>query len=200
MTQILALTSSSLGEASVSTKLVHKAVDVLKAKHAGAHVQWRDLSKHTPPHLDADAIGGLRGEPTTDAQKSARALSDALIAEMMKADILVIGAPMYNFGIPTQLKSWFDYVLRVGVTFRYTEKGPEGLVNGKKAIVIETRGGLYSEGPAAVMDAQEPHIRAMLGFIGIRDVTFIHAEKLARGPDSVAESIEAASKKIASLG
>jgi FMN-dependent NADH-azoreductase len=196
MTQILAITSSSMGDNSVSTKLVHRAVEALKAKHAGSSVHVRDLAAHTPPHLDADGIVGIRGEPASDKQKAARALSDQLIVEVMKADVLVIGAPMYNFGIPTQLKSWFDYVLRAGVTFRYTEKGPEGLVSGKKAIVIETRGGLYSEGPAAVMDAQEPHIRAMLGFIGIRDVTFIHAEKLAFGPEAVLAAVEGAQKAI----
>lgn len=199
MTQILAITSSSMGEQSVSTKLVHKAVDALKAKHVGGHVHIRDLATNTPPHLNADGIVGIRGEPSNEAQKAARALSDTLIAELMKADIIVIGAPMYNFGIPTQLKSWFDYVLRAGVTFRYTEKGPEGLTNGKKAIVIETRGGLYSEGPAQVMDAQEPHIRAMLGFIGVHDVTFIHAEKLAYGPEAVVAAVEAASAKIAKI-
>jgi FMN-dependent NADH-azoreductase len=196
MTQILAITSSSLGANSVSTKLVHRVVEQLKAKHSGASVHHRDLAAHTPPHLDADGIVGIRGEPANDKQKAARALSDTLIGELMKADVLVFGAPMYNFGIPTQLKSWFDYVLRAGVTFRYTEKGPEGLVSGKKAIVVETRGGLYSEGPAAVMDAQEPHIRAMLKFIGITDVTFIHAERLAFGPEAVVAAVEAAEAKI----
>ncbi len=95
------------------------------------------------------------------------ALSDTLIAELQSADILVIGAPMYNFGIASTLKAWFDHVLRAGITFRYGESGPEGLLKGKRAIVIESRGGLYSEGPAQVMDAQEPHLRGMLRFMGI---------------------------------
>lgn len=96
---------------------------------------------------------------------------------------VMIGAPMYNFGIPSALKSWFDHVLRAGVTFHYTAEGPVGLVTGKRAIVVETRGGLYSEGPANALDAQEPHLKALLGFIGITDVEFIRAERLAFGPE-----------------
>ena len=95
-------------------------------------------------------------------------MSDALIAELKAADLVVIGAPMYNFGMSSTLKAWFDHVLRAGVTFRYSDDGPEGLLKGKKAIVIESRAGLYSEGPAAAMDGQEPHLRTLLGFIGPR--------------------------------
>ncbi|MEA3037953.1 MAG: FMN-dependent NADH-azoreductase, partial [Sphingomonadales bacterium] len=96
---------------------------------------------------------------------------------------------MYNFGMPSTLKAWFDHVLRAGITFRYSEAGPEGLVTGKKAIVVEARAGLYSEGPAAAMDSQEPHLRTLLGFMGIDDVTFVRAEKLAFGPDAAAAAI-----------
>jgi FMN-dependent NADH-azoreductase len=99
---------------------------------------------------------------------------------------------MYNFGIPSTLKAWFDHVLRAGVTFRYTENGPEGLVTGKKAFVIESRGGLYTEGPTQSLDSQEPHLRNLLGFIGITDVTFVRAEKLAFGPEAREHSIGAA--------
>ncbi|WP_263641762.1 FMN-dependent NADH-azoreductase [Hypericibacter adhaerens] len=123
------------------------------------------------------------GEPANAAQKATQALSDELIAELKAADTIIIGAPMYNFGIASTLKAWFDHVLRAGVTFRYTETGPVGLVTGKRAIVIETRGGLYSEGPAQPFDSQEPHLRTLLGFIGITDVTFVRAEKLAFGPE-----------------
>jgi FMN-dependent NADH-azoreductase len=103
---------------------------------------------------------------------------------------------MYNFGIASTLKSWFDHVLRAGVTFRYTEAGPEGLLAGKRAIVIVTRGGLYSEGPASVMDSQEPHLRTLLGFIGITDVTFVRAEKLAFGPEARDQAIGAAQVQL----
>ena len=99
------------------------------------------------PHLTADAVVGIRGVPANEAQRAAQALSDELIAELQAADIIVIAAPMYNFGIPSTLKAWFDHVLRAGVTFRYSEAGPEGLLKGKRAIVIESRGGLYSDGP-----------------------------------------------------
>jgi FMN-dependent NADH-azoreductase len=106
---------------------------------------------------------------------------------------------MYKFGMPSTLKAWFDHVLRAGITFRYSQAGPEGLLEGRKAIVIESRAGLYSEGPAAAMDSQEPHLRTLLGFMGIGDVTFVRAEKLAFGPDSAAASIEAAVEQLRSL-
>ena len=139
----------------------------------------------------------MRGaEPANAAQAAALALSDELVAELQAADIVVIGAPMYNFGIASTLKAWFDYVLRAGMTFRYTEAGPEGLVKGKRAIVIESRGGLYSEGPAQAMDSQEPHLRTLLGFIGITDVTFVRAEKLAFGPEAREQAIGAARTRL----
>ena len=106
---------------------------------------------------------------------------------------------MYNFGIPSTLKAWFDHVLRAGVTFRYTEAGPEGLLKGKRAIVIESRGGFYSEGPAQAMDSQEPHLRTLLGFIGITDVTFVRAEKLAFGPEAREQAIAAARAELERL-
>ncbi len=141
----------------------------------------------------------IRGAATTDAERNALALSDALIGELTGADLIVIGAPMYNFGIPSTLKAWFDHVLRAGVTFRYTPDGPQGLVQGKRALVIETRAGLYSEGPASVLDTQEPHLRNLLGFIGITDVTFVRAERLAFGPDAAAAAVEAAVARLREL-
>jgi FMN-dependent NADH-azoreductase len=122
-----------------------------------------------------------------------------LIAELRAGDIIVIGAPMYNFSIPTTLRAWFDYVLRAGETFSYSELGPKGLVTGKRAFVVESRGGLYSEGPGQASDFQEPYLRRLLGFIGITDVTFIHAEKTAFGPDSRAAAIQVAKTHIAAV-
>jgi FMN-dependent NADH-azoreductase len=149
------------------------------------------------PHLTTDGATAIRGaEPANAAQAATQALSNALIGELQAAGTIIIGAPMYNFGIASTLKAWFDHVLRAGVTFRYTEKGPQGLVTGKRAIVILSRGGLYSEGPAQSYDSQEPHLRTLLGFMGITDVTFVRAEKLAFGPEARDQAIGAAHAEL----
>jgi FMN-dependent NADH-azoreductase len=181
MTKVLVLNSSLSGEASASRTLVQSVVDRLS--RPGVAIIERDLGADPIPHLTPETVDTVRGaDPVTPVQVEARALADGLIAELKDADVLVIGAPMYNFAIPTGLKAWFDHVLRAGATFRYSEAGPEGLVTGKKAIVVLSRGGLYSEGPAAAFDSQEPHLRTLLGFMGITDVTFVRAEKLGFGP------------------
>lgn len=194
MTKVLIIDSSGLGEASVSRKLTRGFAEQLQGRNPDVTVVRRDVGTTPVPHLTAETVGAVRGIAETDEALATLALSDTLVAEVQEADVIVIGAPMYNFGMASTLKTWFDHVLRAGVTFRYTEAGPEGLVKGKKAVVIETRGGFYSDGPAAVMDSQEPHIRTLLGFIGIDDVTFVRAEKLAFGPEAataaVAEAIE----------
>ena len=198
MSSVLVVTSSALGAASVSTQLVQDTVARLTAKTPAVQVVTRDLGSQPVPHLTLDSATAIRGgAPANPAQAEARALSDTLIAELQAADTIVIGAPMYNVGMASTLKAWFDHVLRAGVTFRYGEAGPEGLLKGKRAIVVESRGGLYSEGPAQAMDAQEPHLRTLLGFVGITDVTFIRAEKLAFGPEARAQAIEAARTAIA---
>ncbi|MGS4991538.1 FMN-dependent NADH-azoreductase [Roseibium sp. RP-7] len=195
MSKVLVLTSSVLGDASVSNQLTTHIVNQLRLKNGKSKVIARDLGSNPVPHLTQDSTVALRvPEAENEVQANAQALSDELIAELKAADLLVIGAPMYNFGIPSTLKAWFDYVLRAGVTFSYSDAGPEGLLKGKRAIVVLTRGGLYSEGPAQLMDAQEPHLRTLLGFIGITDVTFIRAEKLAFGASFQEEAIAAAKK------
>ncbi len=197
MTTVLVLTSSALGSASVSTDLAHEALSRLRAQQPDLKVIVRDVGAHPVPHLTLDAAAALRGgDPANEAQAAARALSDELIAEVQAADTVIIGVPMYNFGIPSTLKAWFDYVLRAGVTFRYSEAGPEGLVKGKRVIVIESRGGFYSEGPAQAMDAQEPHLRTLLSFIGITDVTYLRAEKLAFGPEAREQSISGVRRQL----
>jgi FMN-dependent NADH-azoreductase len=201
MSKVLVITSSLAGAASISGALVDRAVAELRAKNPTLEFSTRDLGKSPIPHLDADGVAGVRGEPANEAQRAARALSDALVQELRDADLLVIGAPMYNFGIPSTLKTWFDYVLRAGVTFRYTEAGPEGLLRGKRAIVILSRGGLFSEGPAQARDSQEPHLRTLLGFMGVTDVTFVRAERLGMGPDvrqtAIAEAEVAVTRAVA---
>jgi FMN-dependent NADH-azoreductase len=197
MSTVLVLTSSALGAASVSNQLVQDAITQLVLQDLQLRVFTRDLGGKPIPHLTIDSANALRGaEPANDAQASAQALSDELIAELKAADTLVIGAPMYNFGIASTLKTWFDHVLRAGITFKYSESGPVGLLKDKRAIVIETRGGLYSEGPAQVMDSQEPHLRNLLSFMGITNVKFFRAEKLAFGPEAREQAIDAARAQL----
>src|ERR1700704_1137109 len=197
MSTVLVLTSSALGAASVSNQLVQDAITQLVLQDLQLRVFTRDLGGKPIPHLTADSATALRGaESANAAQAAAQALSDELIAELKAADTLVIGAPMYNFGIASTLKTWFDYVLRAGITFKYSESGPVGLLEGKRVIVIETRGGLYSEGPAQVMDSQEPHLRNPLSFIGTRNVKFFRAEKLAFGPEAREQAIDAARAQL----
>ena len=201
MSTILVLNSSVSGAASVSRSLVENVVERLREVEPSAKVVTRNIGDEPIPHLTFETFGGVRREDAvTEAEKAARALSDALIAEVEQADTIVIGAPMYNFGIPSTLKAWFDHVLRPGRAFRYSEAGPEGLFKGKRAIVVVARGGLYSSGPAQAFDLQEPHLRTMLGFAGITDVTFVRAENLGYGPEQRNEAITNAQLAIARFG
>ena len=200
MTRVLVLDSAATGAASVSRKLTGELVAGLLARDPGARIVHRHIGEQPIPHLTAETVSAIRGgEPETEAGRAALALSDQLIDELREADLIVIGAPMYNFGIPSTLKAWFDHVLRARVTFRYTEAGPEGLLTGKRAIVVESRAGVYSEGPAAAMDSQEPHLRNLLGFMGITDVTFVRAERLAFGPDAAEAALSQASDQLREL-
>jgi FMN-dependent NADH-azoreductase len=200
MTKVLVIDSAATGGQSVSHKLTDELVADLKANREGVEIVRRDIGAEPIPHLTAETVGAIRGAPAeTDAARAALALSDSLVEELRAADLIVIGAPMYNFGIPSTLKAWFDHVLRARVTFRYTENGPEGLLKGKRAIVVESRAGLYSEGPLAALDSQEPHLRTLLGFIGITDVTFVRAEKLAFGPEAAEASLAEAAEQLHEL-
>jgi FMN-dependent NADH-azoreductase len=199
MNNILVLNSSAAREVSVSRTLVEDAVARLQAVNPFANVVRRDLGESPVPHLTIATLEGVRGTPKTAVEFEARALSDELLAELRAADTVVIGAPMYNFGVATTLRAWFDHVLRAGETFSYSSAGPKGLLAGKRAIVIESRGGLYSEGPASAVDFQEPYLRHLLGFMGITDVTFVHAEKIGYGPEARAVSLAQAKTRIAGL-
>lgn len=198
MSTLLVIDSAVSGEASVSKALVREAVAALTAG-TPARVVHRDLGSSPVPHLTEATVAGVRGEPATAEENAARALSNELIAELRAADIIVLGAPMYNFSVGTNLRAWFDHVLRAGETFRYSEAGPEGLLGGKRVIVVESRGGFYSEGPAQAIDFQEPYLRHLLGFMGLTDVTFVRAEKIGYGPEARAESVEGASAALRSL-
>ena len=199
MTQILVLNSSVSGDQSVSKLLVAEAVEQLIAADPKAKVVQRDLGANPIPHLTEANWLGVRGEPSTEAEQAARRLSDELLGELKAADIIVIGAPMHNFNVPTALRSWFDFVLRAGETFAYSAEGPKGLLNGKRAILALARGGFYSEGPAKGYDFQEPYLRQLLGFMGITDVDVAYGEKIGFGPDARAEAIETGRKAIAAL-
>ena len=183
MSNVLLIHSSVFGEKSQSLGL---ARDFLK-RYPHRSVVERALSPQTMPHLDGETFLAMRtaaGERTAP-QEAAVALSDELIAELEAADTIVLAVPMYNFSIPSTLKAWIDHVARAGRTFRYSEKGPEGLLKGKKVFVLVARGGAYKAGsPAAAFDFQEPYLRAVLGFLGLDDVTFIHLEQLAMGQDT----------------
>ena len=197
MQNILIVTSSALGPNSASTRIADEYAALLRRAHPEATIGRRDVGSDPIPHLTVDTVGAIRGTPSTDAGRDTLELSDRLVGELQAADLIVIASPMYNFGISSTLKTWFDHVLRAGITFRYTEAGPEGLLKGKKAVVIESRGGVYSDGPAAIMDSQEGHLRGMLSFMGVEDVTFVRAERLAFGPEVAEASIATA---IAELG
>lgn len=200
MTRILVIDSAATGDQSVSHKLTDALVQKLAARRDDIEIIRRDIGADPIPHLHAATVVAIRtGEATTDEARAALSLSDRLVVELAAADIVVIGAPMYNFGIPSTLKAWFDHVLRARVTFRYTEAGPEGLMKGKRAIVVESRAGFYSEGPMAALDSQEPHLRTLLGFMGIDDVTFVRAEKLAFGPEAAAASLASADEQLEEL-
>ncbi|WP_016590248.1 FMN-dependent NADH-azoreductase, partial [Yersinia pestis] len=162
--------------------------------HAGDQITVRDLAAQPIPVLDGELVGALRpsGTALTPRQQEALALSDELIAELQANDVIVIAAPMYNFNIPTQLKNYFDMIARAGVTFRYTEKGPEGLVTGKRAIILTSRGGIHKDTPT---DLVVPYLRLFLGFIGITDVEFVFAEGIAYGPE-VATKAQADAKTL----
>jgi FMN-dependent NADH-azoreductase len=183
MSNVLLIHSSVFGEKSQSLGL---ARDFLK-RYPHRTLVERALAPHSMPHLDGETFAAMG----TDAgnldgrQKQAVALSDELIAELEAADTIVLAVPMYNFSIPSTLKAWIDHVARRGRTFRYSEKGPEGLLKNKKVFVLVARGGVYSKGaPHAAFDFQEPYLRTVLGFLGMTDVTFVHFEGLAMGPDA----------------
>lgn len=194
MQNVLIVTSSAQGDQSVSGRLAAHFADRLRAAHPGVRITTRDLDANPIPHLTNFTVAGIRAEAQTEAEHVARALSDRLIDEIRAADLLVIASPMYNFGISSTLKSWFDHVLRPRVAFRYTEAGPEGLLGGRPVVVIESRAGAYPEGSPA--DSQEPHLRTMLGFMGLDDISFVRAEGLAFGEEAAAAALAVAEAEL----
>jgi FMN-dependent NADH-azoreductase len=201
MTNILTLNGSPKTEGSVSRNLIERFVEKWRAQNT-ANVVARDVGTTPPPHLDEATIGAFYTpeDARSDDQQARLALSDELVGELEVADVIVIGAPMHNFGIPSGLKAWIDLVARVGRTFKYTENGPEGLLTGKKVYVLTARGGNYSEdSPAHAMDHQVPYLRTVLGFLGLDDVTFIHAHGVAGGEDGIRAAEVEVDRAVAGL-
>jgi FMN-dependent NADH-azoreductase len=196
--KILQIKSSVFNGGSQSSRLADELVAQLLARNPGAEVIRRDLVADPVPHLDAARVGAFFAKPgeRTAEQSAVIAYSDALIDELRRADVIVLGLPMYNFGVPSQLKAWFDHIARAGVTFKYTEKGAVGLLTGKKAYVVATRGGVYD----GTNDFQAPFVRQFLGFVGITDIEFVHAEGLALGEESLNKSIADAQARLRSIG
>ena len=198
MTKKILVVDSSPRTASLSRKFTNDIAGKLAEQHNDAKITHRDLAAKPLPHLTDDVITAFytRPEKRDDNLRNAIALSDAAIAELQAADVIVIGAPMWNFNIPSALKAWIDHVVRSGVTFAYGAKGPEGLVKGKKAIVVVTSGGVYSTGPAQGMDFQATYLRSVLGFIGITDVSFVRAEGVSMGDAAYTQAIASAEAQM----
>jgi FMN-dependent NADH-azoreductase len=205
MTKILHIDASPLGENSISRKLTASVIEHLKVGSPQALVSHRDLIATPVSHLGGDLLRVLR--PTTGsvppdhaAVRAEGAQAEELLSEFLAADVVVIGAPMFNFSIPSQLKAWIDRILQAGRTFRYTEKGPVGLAGGKKVIIVSSRGGMYAGMPyEAAMDHQEAYLRTVLNFIGITDVSYVRAEGVAISPEKLREAIASAGRDIARL-
>lgn len=198
MSKVLVLKSSILATYSQSNQLADFFVEQWGATYGNDSITVRDLAAQPIPVLDGELVGALRPSDAalTSRQQQALTLSDALIAELQANDIIVMAAPMYNFNIPTQLKNYFDLIARAGVTFRYTENGPEGLVKGKRAIILTSRGGMHK---GTTSDLVEPYLRLFLGFIGITDLEFVFAEGIAYGPDMASKAQEAAKAALAEV-
>jgi FMN-dependent NADH-azoreductase len=186
------------GQGSQSTRLANELVETLRAGVADATLTLRDLTANPHPALDEATLGALftPADARTPEQHARVALDQSLIDEVNAADVIVIGVPMVNFGITSQLKNWIDAIAKAGVTFKYTATGPVGLIEGKKVYAVLTRGGVYRDQPH---DTQVPYLRQTLGFLGIRDVEFIYAEGLNMGPDAADKGIADAREHIARI-
>jgi FMN-dependent NADH-azoreductase len=199
--KLLHLDSSILGANSVSRALSADIVARQKALHPGLDIVYRDLSTDPALHLSGAHLAAAQGATVADAALGADlATGQAYLDELFAADILVIGAPMYNFSVPTQLKAWIDRVLVAGKTFKYGANGPEGLVKGKKAFIASTRGNVYGPGtPNTALEHHETYLKGALGFIGLTDLTVVRAEGIAFSPDHRIAAVAKAKEQIAAL-
>jgi FMN-dependent NADH-azoreductase len=198
MSTLLKINASLFSSHGQSSQLTERFVAAWQESHAGASVVTRDLAAEPVPHLDGARFMSFLAKPEerTAEQQAVVAYSDALIDELKRADVVVIGLPMYNFGVPSTLKAYFDHIARAGVTFKYTATGPEGLLSGKKAYILAARGGMYAGTPK---DSQTTYVRDFLAFLGITDVEFVYAEGLNMGEDSKTAALAAAHGQVAEL-
>lgn len=195
MKTLLQLNSSLNGQEGESSRLSRRFVAAWRERNPNGRVVVRDLAADPVPHLSAERFQAFLAKPEErdGAQQAAVAYSDALIEELRRADTIALGLPMYNFGLPSTLKAYFDHIARAGVTFRYTESGPEGLLRGKNAVVFATRGGRYA---GTDKDTQTAYVRDFLAFIGITEVEFVYAEGLAMGDESREQALSGAHRAI----
>jgi FMN-dependent NADH-azoreductase len=198
--KLLHIDSSPLHGNSVSRELTRRIVAEWRAAHPHTKVEHLDLATDAPSHLNMDSLGfrlGVNADGLSDVQRKENEISEKLVSQFLAADVIVIGAPMYNFSVPTQLKAWIDRIAQAGRTFKYTAEGPVGLAGGKTVIVASSRGGMYSANPAlAALDHQESYLRTVFGFIGITDVRFVRAEGVAMGDEAKRKALEAADAAI----
>lgn len=200
--KLLHIDSSILGNYSVSRQLSADIVAAWVKNHPDTQVEYLDLAVDTPNHFNADALaikGVAQAEPT-EAQRYENSVSEKLVSQFLAADVIVLGVPFYNFGVPTQLRAWIDRLAQPGRTFTYTDKGPTGLATGKTVIIASTRGGVYSTSDAGqAAEHQESYLKVIFGFFGITDVRVVRAEGLAMGEEAKAAALSAAQASIASV-
>ena len=199
MPTLLQINASINNSGGQSSQLANQFVAAFRKRHPQAKIVVRDVAAAEPvPHLNAERFGAFitKPEERNSEQRAVVAYSDALINELQRAEVIVIGLPMYNFGVPSQLKAYFDHIARAGVTFKHTDKGPVGMLSGKKVYVFAARGGLYAGTP---MDTQTNYVRDFLRFLGMTDVEFVYAEGLAMSPQSKEEGLAKAAAEIARL-
>lgn len=200
--KVLHLDSSFAADASASRQLSRLVVTQLTEALPAAEVRYRDLVDDAVPHLTGAIAAGFRGAAgaTPDAATAAEhARSEQLVSEFLDSEVIVIGVPMYNFSVPSQLKAWLDRIAQPGRTFRYTAEGPVGLAGGRRVIVASARGGMYSVGAASGMDFQESYLTAFFGFLGITDVQFVRAERLSKGAEAREQALADATARVPAL-
>ena len=198
--QLLHIDSAITGAGSVSRQLTAQIVAAWKASHADTQVDYLDLVADAPGHFTMDAMAPRTGQTDglSDVQQHENAVSERLVSQFLAADVVVIGAPLYNFSIPSQLKAWVDRIAQPGRTFRYTATGPEGLAKGKTVIIASTRGGIYSTSDAGrAMEHQESYLQTVLGFFGVTDVRIVRAEGVAMGNDAKGQALASAARDMA---